>query len=94
MIRKFISFLIFALAIVACAKHRSLPLSIQCDDDIKLASKHLKATGDEQDKDVRKKIENLIQAAKIQQQHEMYASCIDKAQRALTLLKVDQNTEK
>ena len=93
MIQKFISFLALALVISACAKHRSVPMSIQCNDEIKLASKHLKAVEGKQDKTLIKKIENLIQAAKIQQQHEMYASCIDKTQRALTLLKVDQNTK-
>ena len=94
MTAKFIGFFILALAVVACAKQRSEPLDIQCNNDIKHASKHLKATASEFDKATVKKIENLIQAAKIQQQHAMFPSCIDKAQRALTLLKVDQKTAK
>jgi hypothetical protein len=90
MIVKFTSFIFLALAITACAKHRSVPLSIQCDEDIKQATKSLNVTVSELDKALAKKIENLIEAAKIQQQHEMYPSCIDKAQRALTLLKTDK----
>lgn len=91
---KFISFFFLALSIVACANQRSIPLDIQCDDGIKRATKYLKATASEFDKTTVKKIENLIQAAKIQQQHAMFPSCIDKSQRALTLLKVDQTTDK
>lgn len=89
MILKLFNYFFLALAITACAKHRSVPLDIQCDGDIKRATRYLEATASELDKVTIKKIENLIQAAKIQQQHAMYPSCIDKAQRALTLLKVD-----
>ena len=82
-------FFFLALSIVACAKHRPLPLDIQCDEGIKSATKHLKETAGEFDKVSLNKIENLIQAAKIQQQHAKFPSCIDKAQRAMTLLKVE-----
>jgi hypothetical protein len=46
------------------------------------------------DENLARKIRSLIQAAKIQQQHADFASCIDKAQRALTLLNTRQEEKK
>ena len=94
MTAKLTLFFFLSLAMISCAKHRPVPLDVQCDNDIKLASKHFKASNDELDKDMRKKLGNLIKAAKIQQQHGKYPSCIDKAQRALTLLKADEQSIK
>jgi len=93
MTSKPILFFILSFSVIACAKNRPISLDIQCDNDIKLATKHLKASTDELDKDIRKKIDNLVRAAKIQQQHAEYPSCIDKAQRALTLLKADEQSK-
>jgi len=80
--------------IVGCAKQRTVRLDIQCDNDIKSASLHLENGADKFDKATQTTIKNLIQAARIQQQHGTFPACIDKAQRALTLLKVDQEMEK
>lgn len=87
-------FLFLSLTLIACAKNRSIPLNIQCNQDIKSANEHLKTRSGELDKVAQNTTENLIQAAKIQQQHAKYPDCIDKAQRALTLLKAGQQTEK
>jgi len=83
-------FCFLACAIIGCAKNRPVPLDITCDENIKTASTLLKNTDTKIDPDSLKKIRNLIQAAKIQQQHAEFASCIDKAQRALTLLRSNQ----
>jgi len=91
---KFFGFFFLAIVITACAKQRAVPMDTQCNDDITRAGKYLKTTANEFDKATLKKIKNLIQAAKIEQQHAMFPRCIDKAQRALTLLKVDQKTAK
>ena len=87
-------FLFLSLILIACAKNHSIPLDTQCNQDIKHANEHLKTSSGELDKAAQNTIENLIQAAKIQQQHAKYPDCIDKAQRALTLLKLRQKTEK
>jgi len=75
--------------VVSCARQRTVRLDIQCDRDIKSASRQLNDGTNTFDKATRRTIQNLIQAAKIQQQHGKFPDCIDKAQRALTLLKVD-----
>jgi hypothetical protein len=95
MLKKFIFFFSTSLLIVACAKHRQVPLDIQCDNDIQAAIKLTADTADKQmDENLARKIRSLIQAAKIQQQHADFASCIDKAQRALTLLNTRQEEKK
>ena len=87
--------LLFFLAlslVVACSRQRTVRLDIQCDRDIKSASRQLNDETNTFDKATRTMIQNLILAAKIQQQHGKFPDCIDKAQRALTLLKLEQKT--
>ena len=94
MTSKLLQFLFLSFTLIACAKHRPIPLDVQCDNDIKLASRHLNASKEDLEKDMLEKLTNLISAAKIQQQHGTYPACIDKAQRALTLLKADDRSKK
>jgi hypothetical protein len=83
-------YILLALSFSACAKHRAVPMDIQCDEYIKTANNYLLNNGENFDKATRNKITNLIQAAKIQQQHGEFANCIDKAERALSLLDTEQ----
>lgn len=87
---KIVLFILLAVSFSACAKHRKVPMDIQCDENIKTATQYLQNAGDRLDKPTMMKINNLIQAAKIQQQHAEFASCIDKSERALTLLNIKQ----
>ena len=87
---KFVVFIFFTVLFSACAKHRAVPMDIQCNENIKVANKYVQDAGDNFDKSTLEKIKNLIEAAKIQQQHAEFASCIDKVDRALTLLNTEQ----
>ena len=94
-----ISLLILMMIIFdGCSRHHILPTNEQCDDDIKKIILLLKDDPQIVAKADLPRIRNLIKGAKIQQQHGDFNACIDKTNRALTLLKKDkisiENTKK
>lgn len=87
MTTKPVVFILLASISISCAKKQREPsLDVQCNNDIKSASKLL-GSAKELEKVTKGSITKLIQAAKIHQEHARFPSCIDKAQRALTLIK-------
>ena len=84
--QKVIALALLLVITPACVKkNRAIPLHKQCSDGIREVTElHSKNSSD--GKSVAQQALNLITAAKIQQQHEQYAQCIDSITRARVLL--------
>ena len=65
----------------------------QCDKDIARANKVLLDKSKDLNKTDIRQIKSLIKAAKIQQQHGDFNGCLDKIDRALTLLNEDASSK-
>jgi len=77
-----------------CNRHKALPVDKRCNNSIEQADKMLKDKPNSHNKADTERIKNLIKAAKIQQQHGRFNSCVDKTNRALTLMKEDLSRNK
>jgi len=73
-----------------CSRLKALPPHAQCDKDITQVSHLLKTKSIKLDKSESRRIHNLVKAAKIQQQHGDFITCVDIINRGLTLLKKDK----
>lgn len=62
------------------------PLDVTCAQSLKIAQQQLAALRNKLDKEEALQLENLITAAKIEQQHKKFPVCADHAQRAVILL--------
>ena len=85
--KNYLLIFLFQSILFACSSNKSQTIDLQCHSMIKMAlSQH-----DEISKSLvradNKLIANLITAARIQQQHGKFPDCIDKANRALVLIK-------
>ena len=80
--------LCIALSGSACKRvvKKDEPLEAACNKSIKNAATLLDAARAQLEKYQINQIENLLTAAKIEQQHQQFAECQDKAQRAIHLL--------
>ncbi len=80
--------LFIALNASACKRmvKKDEPLEAACNKSIKNVSTLLGESRAQLEKNQISQIENLLTAAKIEQQHQQYAECQDKAQRAQILL--------
>jgi len=81
--------LILAVSNSNCSSHKKLPVPEQCDTDIEKVSQLLKEKSKTYNKADTQRIQNLISAAKIQQQHGRFIDCTEKMNRALTLMNAD-----
>lgn len=80
--------------LLACAKQGHIAVDIRCENDIKLASNKFQKLGNELDKSTANQLSNLIKAAKIQQQHQRFVDCSEKAQRAIDLMQgIEKSTD-
>ena len=86
--------LLVALLTTYCARHKTLSPKDQCSKNITDAGKAIKQKAATFDKKELRRIRNLVKAAKIQQQHDDISGCLDKTNRALTLLKEDEISKK
>jgi len=68
---------------------KTLPVDKRCNNSIKQVSTTLKEKSKSLSRTETQRIQNLIKAAKIQQQHRRFNTCVDKMNRALTLMKED-----
>lgn len=76
-----------ALALTACFKKiQGERTDFQCDRLIKEALASHKTYKKSLDTETSEKVSNLIKAAKINQQHALFAGCVDKAYRARVLI--------
>ncbi len=73
----------------SCSRNKVLPVHEQCSKDIEQVSQLLKQKSKSYNKTETNRIQNLVTAAKIQQQHERFNVCVDKMNRALTLMNAD-----
>ena len=86
--------LIMALANNGCKRMlKEEPLDLACNKSIQSATTLLEKTRTQLEHYQLQQIENLITAAKINQQHQEFPACHDKAQRALQLLQHDQASQ-
>lgn len=69
------------------------PLDKACNNSIQETTRLLGQLHEQLDKNELGQIDNLITAAKINQQHQKFAECQDKAQRALLLVRQHQHNE-
>ena len=88
-----ICLLIFQFCVVGCARNRQADADQSCEQLISRAEQLQQQHAGTLDKDLNGTITNLIVAAKIHAQHAQEMLCIEKTQRALTLLQ-DATTTK
>jgi hypothetical protein len=69
------------------------PLDLACNKSIQGTTSLLGEVREQLEKNQLGQIENLLTAAKIDQQHQKFAECHDKAQRARLLLRQFQHSE-
>ena len=81
-----ICLLISQLHIAACAKKKEVTVEQSCTQQISQAEQLQQEKAGTLDDRLNATITNLISAAKIHSQHSQYVLCIDKVERALTLL--------
>ena len=74
------------IQIAACARHKEVTVDQSCTQQISLAEQLQQQQAGALDNRLNETITNLIAAAKIHAQHSQHVLCIDKVQRALTLL--------
>ena len=85
-----IAFIVLALVTSSsCSRHKKIPVDQSCAKNIEQVSQLLKEKSKDYSKADVQRIQNLIKAAKIQQQHGRFNTCVDKMNRALTLMKED-----
>ncbi len=85
-----IAFIVFVLVTSSsCSRHKEPPVDQRCSKSIEQVSQLLKEKSKDYSKADVQRIQNLIKAAKIQQQHGRFNTCVDKMNRALTLMKED-----
>lgn len=76
-----------SLLLTSCAQRgKQEPIHVTCDRLISQATASLKQQDKTLGKEIREKITNLIQAARIEQQHRKFSNCVDKAERANSLI--------
>jgi len=84
------AFIVLILATSSsCSRHKIPPVNERCANDIEQVNKILEEKSRSLSKADTQRIQNLIKAAKIQQQHRRFNNCVDKMNRALTLMKED-----
>jgi hypothetical protein len=88
-----ICLLIFQIAITGCARNKQAEADQSCQQQISRVEQLQQQHADALDKGLNETINNLIVAAKIHAQHAQEILCIEKTQRALTLLE-DSSTTK
>ncbi|VAW96387.1 hypothetical protein MNBD_GAMMA21-1007 [hydrothermal vent metagenome] len=89
----FIVIVLIAATSSNCSRHKTPPVNERCENNIKQASKTLEDKSASLNKTDIQRIQNLIKAAKIQQQYGRFNTCVDKMNRALTLMKQDPNSK-
>lgn len=82
----FIYLLICQLAVLGCARKKEATVEQSCTQQTAQAEQLQQGKTASLDKKLNETIRNLIIAAKIHAQHAQYILCIDKTQRALSLL--------
>jgi hypothetical protein len=83
----FITFAILLLSLAGCLrKTNTEPMSVQCPRLIKQAQDLYDSKAKSSDKAVANQAANLITGAKIDQEHQEFIQCMDKASRAIKLI--------
>lgn len=81
-----ICLLIFQFGVAGCARNKQADADQSCQQQISRAEQLQQQNAGTLDKGLNETITNLIVAAKIHAQHAQEMLCIEKSQRALTLL--------
>ena len=84
--KRIIYLLLGMITICACARNTNPPIDNLCSKNLIRADALFIQKKDNLTKAERKRIQNLIKSARIQQQHEEYAACNDRVHRALDLM--------
>ena len=87
-------FCLLSISLFACTKKHSQSVDKQCQQNIKLSTQIYQEKQSKLKPVERKRIESLLTAAKIQQQHQQYTACIDSTYRIHVLLDYDPKKNK